>query len=153
MPISLMLDGSSLTLDDVVHFARAPGSKLTLDADALRRLASSRVIIDQAISRGETMYGINTGFGKLANVRVDAGSLDQLQLNLIRALPGTNWSRNHSRCWANDSGNGSSRETGPRGTAGWLIAFCASCKSVRISALCSPTCTRSSGVSTPSGAL
>ena len=41
--------------------------------------------MEQAIARGETIYGINTGFGKLANVRIPADQLDQLQVNLIRS--------------------------------------------------------------------
>jgi histidine ammonia-lyase len=56
-----------------------------LHGDALARLERSRGLVDQAVAAGETIYGINTGFGKLANVRVPAGQLDQLQVNLIRS--------------------------------------------------------------------
>jgi histidine ammonia-lyase len=41
--------------------------------------------VDRAIERGATIYGINTGFGKLANVRVAPDQLHQLQVNLIRS--------------------------------------------------------------------
>ena len=41
--------------------------------------------MERAIQSGQTIYGINTGFGKLANVRVPADQLDQLQTNLIRS--------------------------------------------------------------------
>jgi histidine ammonia-lyase len=45
----------------------------------------SRRLVEQAIESGQTIYGINTGFGKLANVRIAPGQLDQLQTNLIRS--------------------------------------------------------------------
>ena len=81
----ITLDGSSLRLAQVVAFAREPERGLALDPGALARLAASRTIVDAAVARGEIMYGINTGFGKLATVRIPFGDLDQLQLNLIRS--------------------------------------------------------------------
>ncbi len=78
------LTGSSLTIDDVVRVARNPGL-VALDPAAVAALATSRGLVERAIARGETIYGINTGFGKLANVRVAADQLDQLQINLIRS--------------------------------------------------------------------
>jgi histidine ammonia-lyase len=82
---SLTLTGSSLSIADVVGAARSPASKLELDGAALAALGRSRQLVDQAITRGDTIYGINTGFGKLANVRIPADQLDQLQVNLIRS--------------------------------------------------------------------
>jgi histidine ammonia-lyase len=84
-PPNVVLDGQSLSIDAVVAFARSPAASASLDANALQRLAESRAIVERAVARGETMYGINTGFGKLANVRIDPGSLDALQANLIRS--------------------------------------------------------------------
>lgn len=43
----------------------------------------SRQIVEEALGRDEPMYGINTGFGALANKRVDGEQLKQLQRNLI----------------------------------------------------------------------
>lgn len=82
---TLALTGRSLTITDVVRIARARDATVTLDEAALALLAQSRALVDQAIARGETIYGINTGFGKLANVRIPAGQLDRLQVNLIRS--------------------------------------------------------------------
>ena len=62
-----------------------PPTELQIDPSSLDRLERSRALVDQAIAKGETIYGINTGFGKLANVRIAAGQLDQLQVNLIRS--------------------------------------------------------------------
>lgn len=85
MTSPLSLTGSSLTVADVVAAARNPRTTVVAADEALGRLAQSRRLVEQAVLRGETIYGINTGFGKLANVRVAAGQLDQLQLNLIRS--------------------------------------------------------------------
>jgi len=81
----LLLTGNSLSISDVVAAARSRSSRIGLDPAALEALARSRALVDQAIARGETIYGINTGFGKLANVRIAPDQLDQLQINLIRS--------------------------------------------------------------------
>src|SRR3954463_7007554 len=80
-----VLDGRSLTIENVVAIARIPASRVSIDPAARKALAQSRQLVEQAIQSGQTIYGINTGFGKLANVRVPADQLDQLQTNLIRS--------------------------------------------------------------------
>jgi len=80
-----VLDGRSLTIENVVAIARNPATRVSVDPSARRSLAQSRQLVEQAIQSGQTIYGINTGFGKLANVRVPADQLDQLQTNLIRS--------------------------------------------------------------------
>jgi histidine ammonia-lyase len=82
---SLELTGRSLSIGDVVAVARGAVAPITLDRSATEALARSRALVERAIARGETIYGINTGFGKLANVRIAADQLDQLQVNLIRS--------------------------------------------------------------------
>ncbi len=82
---SVTLDGSSLTIDDVAHVARDPGARVALAPAAVEAMARSRARIDAALERGDTIYGINTGFGKLANVRIAPDALDRLQENLIRS--------------------------------------------------------------------
>jgi len=81
----LTLDGRSLTIADVVRVAREPGLRVGLDRGARDALVRSRRLVEQAIASGQTIYGINTGFGKLANVRIAPDQLDQLQINLIRS--------------------------------------------------------------------
>src|SRR5690349_10668560 len=83
--LSYALDGRSLTVPDVVRVARDPAVQVTVDAAARAALLASRASVDGAIRSGQTMYGINTGFGKLANVRIPPDQLDQLQVNLIRS--------------------------------------------------------------------
>jgi len=85
MPRELELTGSSLSIADVVAVARNPAVTVFPAPGALKTLAGSRQLVEQAVARGETIYGINTGFGKLANVRIAADQLERLQLNLIRS--------------------------------------------------------------------
>jgi len=82
---TLTLDGRSLTVADVVRAARGPGARVALDPGARSELVRSRGLVEAAIASGQTIYGINTGFGKLANVRIAPDQLDQLQVNLIRS--------------------------------------------------------------------
>jgi histidine ammonia-lyase len=79
------LDGRSLTVEDVVRVARSGGTRVTVAPAARSRLLASRGAVEAAIAGGQTIYGINTGFGKLANVRVRGDQLVQLQANLIRS--------------------------------------------------------------------
>ena len=81
----LTLDGRSLTIDDVVRTAREPGLTVSIDPEARAALVESRRLVERAIASGQTIYGINTGFGKLANVRIAPDQLEQLQVNLIRS--------------------------------------------------------------------
>jgi histidine ammonia-lyase len=86
MPESVcVLNGKSLMIEDVVRVARTPAARIALDPAARRSLLQSRRLVDRAIESGQTIYGINTGFGKLANVRIPPDQLDQLQTNLIRS--------------------------------------------------------------------
>ncbi|MGH7702005.1 MAG: HAL/PAL/TAL family ammonia-lyase, partial [Gemmatimonadales bacterium] len=82
---SFTLDGSSLSLGDLVRIARDPSATVRIDSAARASLAASRQLVDRALKEGQTIYGINTGFGKLANVRIPAHQLEQLQVNLIRS--------------------------------------------------------------------
>ncbi len=81
----LELDGRSLTIEDVVRAARAPALRVALAPAARAALAASRQRVEAAIAGGRVIYGINTGFGKLANVQIAPDRLDQLQVNLIRS--------------------------------------------------------------------
>jgi len=85
MTQNLILDGSSLTIADVVRVARDPGTRIAVAPGARAALAASRARVNAAVASGATIYGINTGFGKLANVRIAPDQLEQLQVNLIRS--------------------------------------------------------------------
>ncbi|MDW8075800.1 MAG: histidine ammonia-lyase [Bacteroidota bacterium] len=79
---TLVLDGNSLTLDDVVHAARGE-VQLALAASARERIAATRQWVDRWVQAGEVVYGITTGFGELASVVISPEEVAQLQENLI----------------------------------------------------------------------
>ncbi len=83
--IPLTIDGASLTIPDVVRIARGHGSQVLIDPAARQMLGRSRQIVERSIAQGDTIYGINTGYGKLANVRIESDQLLRLQENLIRS--------------------------------------------------------------------
>jgi histidine ammonia-lyase len=74
----------ALTLDDL-QAIHAGGSALALDASARERIRASAAVVQRAAAGDAPVYGVNTGFGKLASTRIDAAQLDELQVNLIRS--------------------------------------------------------------------
>jgi histidine ammonia-lyase len=84
MPALVTLDGRSLTIADVVSVARY-GAPVAVAPETRDLVTRSRAGIEAAIVRGDTIYGVNTGFGKLAHVRIAPEQLRALQLNLIRS--------------------------------------------------------------------
>src|SRR5207245_6406735 len=59
--------------------------KLSLSTAARRRVERTRRCLDQLLAAGEVIYGVNTGFGKLANQRIEADEVLALQENLLRS--------------------------------------------------------------------
>jgi histidine ammonia-lyase len=59
------------------------GAGVRLDPAAAGPIAQSAAAVARILARGEPVYGINTGFGKLANVRIVAGDLATLQRNIV----------------------------------------------------------------------
>jgi histidine ammonia-lyase len=84
MPTTVTLDGRSLSIADVVAVARL-GARVAVGSGTRERVARSRTRVEEALARGDTIYGVNTGFGKLAHVRIPPDALRALQLNLIRS--------------------------------------------------------------------
>ena len=84
---ALILDGQPLTLAEIeaVALNRCP---VAIAPAALARVAQSRALIEEILAAGQTVYGVNTGFGKLSEVRIPAGKLTQLQTNLVRSHAG-----------------------------------------------------------------
>lgn len=80
---TVVLDGESLSLSGLV--AVADGAPAALDGAASARMARARAVIDEIVVRGDVVYGVNTGFGALADVRIAAGEVRRLQLNLVRS--------------------------------------------------------------------
>jgi histidine ammonia-lyase len=84
---TLILNGQPLTLAEIeaVSLAAFP---VAIASAALARVAQGRALIEEILAAGQTVYGVNTGFGKLSDVRIPPGSLAQLQTNLVRSHAG-----------------------------------------------------------------
>jgi len=82
-PKPIRIDGQKLTLEQVE--AIADGAPCALSPAARRAVRESRKVVDRAVKDGRQVYGVNTGFGHLSNVRIDDDKLDQLQMNLVRS--------------------------------------------------------------------
>lgn len=84
---ALQLDGQPLSLAEIEAVA-LDGCRVEIAAAARERMAAARALIEEILAAGQTVYGVNTGFGKLADVRVPPDKLAQLQTNLVRSHAG-----------------------------------------------------------------
>src|SRR5919108_4981597 len=75
--------GKRLSIEDVVAVAR--GAPAELSPDAARRMEASRAVVERKVDSGETVYGVTTGLGSLANVRLHPDEVRQLQHDLLRS--------------------------------------------------------------------
>jgi len=81
--ITINLDGNTLTCDEVALVAN--GANISVASDAWLRVEQSRAVVEGILQRGETVYGINTGFGALVSQRISPDDVAALQVNLIRS--------------------------------------------------------------------
>jgi histidine ammonia-lyase len=80
----ILLNGSSLTFDQLVAIADG-GETVGLDARAAQRIDAARAVVDEKAAGGDAVYGVNTGFGALAETAIPRDGLEALQLNLLRS--------------------------------------------------------------------
>jgi len=78
------LDGGSLTLDALGRIAH-DAEPVRLAAGAAARVHAARAVVDARAKAGTPVYGVNTGFGALADVTIPSDQLSALQLNLLRS--------------------------------------------------------------------
>jgi len=78
----LLLDGETLSLEEIRAVARG-GVQVDLAPEALGRVDRARALVDRVAAGEDAVYGINTGFGTLAEVRIDRKDLRALQRNLL----------------------------------------------------------------------
>ncbi len=78
----LELDGRSLTLEALERLA-AGAHEVRLAEAALQRMAAARAVVNRMLQEGKVIYGVNTGFGKLSDVRIPQEDIKKLQRNLI----------------------------------------------------------------------
>ncbi len=81
----LKLDGKSLTLDQVDAFLHGRFDCVEVTKAARVNVRRARKFVVKLTQQDKAVYGVNTGFGKLANLRIDEADLGTLQLNLIRS--------------------------------------------------------------------
>ena len=82
--VAIELNGNDLTFEQLYDVALR-GEKVSLARVAAERMNASRAVVDRLVASGKTAYGINTGFGKLASVRISSEQVRQLQVNLVRS--------------------------------------------------------------------
>ncbi|MCC7126039.1 MAG: histidine ammonia-lyase [Acidobacteria bacterium] len=80
----ILLDGTTLTLEQLVAIADRQVD-VGLADDARARVIASRRVVDAMASGDAAVYGINTGFGNFAETRIDKADLAALQVNLVRS--------------------------------------------------------------------
>ncbi len=76
------LDGNSLELEALWEVAQGRAS-LAIAPAAVSAMEASRRCVDQAIAEHRVLYGVTTGFGKLATITVSPSDIEQLQYNLL----------------------------------------------------------------------
>ena len=80
--MTIILDGSQLTIDKIVRIARH-GEKVELHPDALERIRLCRAMLEEKIQAHEIMYGVNTGIGEFSEVVLTDEQVAQFQRYLI----------------------------------------------------------------------
>jgi histidine ammonia-lyase len=81
---SYELDGQRITLDAIEDIA-VRGAHVTIAPAARARVAAARGSVERQYALGSIIYGVTTGFGRMANVVIDRDDTAMLQLNLVRS--------------------------------------------------------------------
>ena len=80
----LTLSGKKLSLHQIAQVAHQR-EQVSLSDEARARVIESRRVVEQITGSGRVVYGVNTGFGKLADFTIAPSELRELQLNLVRS--------------------------------------------------------------------
>ena len=80
----LELSGQFLTLEQIASVSTGR-LDVVISEPAYQRIQASRDVVEELIREGRVVYGVNTGFGKLSDVRIPRSELEVLQLNLVRS--------------------------------------------------------------------
>ncbi len=79
---NLLIDGCKLTINDIFNVVYND-YKVDVSPDAKQRIIKSRNLIDKWVKEDAVIYGVTTGFGEFANVKINPEEIEQLQRNLI----------------------------------------------------------------------
>jgi histidine ammonia-lyase len=91
--MQIKVDGESLTTAALYNFskqAESPTSKfeVSMSPEGLKRLKASENFVKDVVKNDKAVYGINTGFGRFAEVRVSNSELEELQENIYKEIVG-----------------------------------------------------------------
>ncbi len=85
MTARIVVDGRTLSPETVRLILSGEPYEAVLDEEARGRVEAARAVVSRAIAEDRTIYGVNTGFGKLADQRIPNDKVQQLQVNLLRS--------------------------------------------------------------------
>lgn len=80
----VQIDGETLTIEDIVNVSRF-NATVKISKKATEKVKRTREALGNMVKGGQTIYGVNTGFGALSNMRIALQDLDKLQTSLIRS--------------------------------------------------------------------
>src|SRR4030095_13467242 len=80
----IYLNGQKLSLKQIADVANER-EQVALADQARVRVENARQVVERIVAEGRTVYGVNTGFGKLSDVSIQSSELRELQLNLVRS--------------------------------------------------------------------
>ena len=80
----IQIDGEHLTLVEL-YAVVFDGAEVELALAAREKMNASRAVIERLVESNAAVYGVNTGFGKMASVRISRDQIRQLQVNLVRS--------------------------------------------------------------------
>ncbi|HXX42986.1 MAG TPA: histidine ammonia-lyase [Chthoniobacterales bacterium] len=78
------LNGQKISLEEIAQVA-FENSRVSLAATARPQIGAARKVIENIVAHDSVVYGVNTGFGKLSEVRIPHSDIGALQLNLVRS--------------------------------------------------------------------
>ena len=78
------LDGEHFTLEELYAIV-FDAAQVAVAPAARKKMLASRAVVERVIESNSTAYGVNTGFGKMASVRISPKQIQQLQINLVRS--------------------------------------------------------------------
>jgi histidine ammonia-lyase len=81
---AIQIDGEHLDFAQLYRVV-FNGANVELAAQAGERMLASRAVIERLIASDQAVYGVNTGFGKMASVRISREQIGELQVNLVRS--------------------------------------------------------------------
>jgi len=81
---TIILDGETLTIEDIVTVARE-NARVEIPDYVKEKVLNSRKILEEILDSDKAVYGVNTGFGALSKVKISKKEQERLQLNMIRS--------------------------------------------------------------------